>query len=196
MENRTKVGIGICIGVIVISCLALGFSAGWHYTITILAPFDIAGTGEPQFDAMLTVKVIRDGRVIRTFSVVETVTLAFKNYVRDVLGNQTFVTNDYTVPFKYIAIGTGSGTLTESDTALESEFDRQIGTYAEPENYNFTITYTWAAGSFSGQNITQYGLFNDASDGTPLDLYGADSGVVLQSTDSLQVEYKVMCDPS
>lgn len=97
--------------------------------------------------------------------------------------------NASTHAFHWIAIGTGTGQGV-SATALATEFDRQIGTDAYPSAYNFTITYTWTAGSFSGQTIQECGLFNEAASGVMFN-YHDFTGITLQSTDSLQVEIEV-----
>lgn len=85
----------------------------------------------------------------------------------------------------YIAIGTGSGGGVGS-TTLVTEVFRSQGTYATAGSYNFTITYEWAAGTFSGEIITEAGVLNAAAAGTLLN-YDDSFSRTLQSTDSLEV---------
>ena len=92
-------------------------------------------------------------------------------------------------PFNYIGIGTGTGGGVGS-TDLVTPFLRAQGTYATPSAYNFTITYTWVAGTFSGQTITEAALFNAASGPTMFN-YQSFTGITLQSGDSLQVQFNV-----
>ena len=85
----------------------------------------------------------------------------------------------------YIAIGTGSGGGVGSST-LVAETHRAQGTYATVGSYNFTITYEWGAGNFSGQTITECGVLNSNSGGTLLN-YDDSFSRTLESTDSLEV---------
>lgn len=93
--------------------------------------------------------------------------------------------------FDYIGVGTGEGGTAASTDLVTPFSTRAQGTFAEPCAYNWTITYTFAAGFFSGQNITEYGVFNAATTGTMLS-YQDDSGTVLSSADSLQVQFEYM----
>jgi hypothetical protein len=86
----------------------------------------------------------------------------------------------------YIGIGTGTGGGVGS-TTLETEYDRDQGVYATVGSYNFTITFEWGAGNFSGQTITELGVFNAAAAGTLLNYDDSFSRGPLQSTDSLEV---------
>lgn len=86
----------------------------------------------------------------------------------------------------YLAIGTGTGGGVGS-TTLETEYDRDQGTYATVGSYNFTITFSWGAGNFSGQTITECGVFNAAAAGTLLNYDDSFSRGPLQSTDTLEV---------
>jgi hypothetical protein len=117
------------------------------------------------------------------------ITLVGRNASCDYLFNQTFV-NGAGTAFYYIAIGTGSGGGASS-TALVSEFTRATATYAGVAGvtYNCTLTKTWAAGTFSGQTITEAGVLNAASSGT-LWNYQDFTGITLQSGDSLQVTFQ------
>jgi len=86
----------------------------------------------------------------------------------------------------YIAIGTSTGGGVGS-TTLQTEYDRDQGTYATVGSYNFTITFEWGPGNFSGQTITELGVFNAAAAGTMLNYDDSFSRGPLQSTDSLEV---------
>lgn len=109
------------------------------------------------------------------------------NWIRDMLANQTTATSSDNTSH-YIAIGTGSGGGAGS-SALQSEFDRQIGTYAEPVAGNWTLTYTWTAGSFDSDTISEAGCINDSSGGVLLN-YQDFTGILLNSGDSLQVQFE------
>lgn len=85
----------------------------------------------------------------------------------------------------YIAIGEGTG----GTTALNNEFDRQQGSYTKGSTGVFTIDYTWAAGSFSAETITEAGVLNAAASGTLFN-YQTFTGISLTSTDSLAVEFE------
>lgn len=112
------------------------------------------------------------------------------NASRHHLCDQTWVNNNATTnAFRWLAIGEGSGGDATS-TALVTEFDRQIATFAlvSGVNGNFTMTYTWSAGSFAGETITEAGMLNAAASGILLN-YQDFTGITLQATDSLQVEF-------
>lgn len=98
-----------------------------------------------------------------------------------------------TTMFDWIQVGTGSGG-TASSTALVTPFGvRQQGTYADPIDYNWTITTTFAAGFFSGQTITEYGVFNAVTGETMLSYEDASGDPkTLSAADSLQVKFEYM----
>jgi hypothetical protein len=109
------------------------------------------------------------------------------------IADQTYVNNNAsTNAFRYINIGTGSGGGASS-TNLTTLFDCQVGTFAEVSGVvgNWTLTYTWTAGAFSGETITEAGVSDIAlSDGSAIILNYQDfTGITLQSTDSLQVQF-------
>jgi hypothetical protein len=106
------------------------------------------------------------------------------------IGDQSWVNNNATTnAFQWIAIGTGTG-QGAGDQTLASESFRAAGTFAvvASVNGNWTITYTWTAGTFSGETITEAGVFNAAAVGVMLN-YQSFSGITLQSGDSLQVQF-------
>lgn len=98
-----------------------------------------------------------------------------------------------TTMFDYIQVGTGSGGGVGS-TALVTPFGaRQQGTYADPVDYNWTITTTFAAGFFDGETITEYGVFNAVTGETMLSYQDASGDPkTLSAADSLQVIFEYM----
>lgn len=88
--------------------------------------------------------------------------------------------------WNYLAIGTSTGGGTGS-TALENEYERYQAVYATVGSFNFSLTLTFAAGNFSGQTITEYGIFNDPTTGTILSYDDNFSRGPLTAEDSLQV---------
>jgi hypothetical protein len=79
------------------------------------------------------------------------------NLMRDLLGEASS-----NVP-KYIGIGTGTTSPTTSDTTLEIEYTRALGTIDTATNYvvEFTKTFTFSSGV--SENITEAGLFDSAT---------------------------------
>jgi hypothetical protein len=117
------------------------------------------------------------------------ITTVGRNASCDYLFNQTFV-NGAGMAFYYIAIGTGTGGGTGS-TALVTEFTRATATYAGKAGvtYNCTLTKTWAAGTFSGQTISEAGVFNAAAAGILFNDHSF-TGITLAAGDSLQVTFE------
>ena len=85
----------------------------------------------------------------------------------------------------YIAIGEGTG----GTTALNNEFDRQQGSFTAGTTGVYTMDYTWIAGSFSAETITEAGCLNAAVAGTLFN-YQTFTGIPLTATDSLAVEFE------
>lgn len=85
----------------------------------------------------------------------------------------------------YIAIGEGTG----GTTTLNNEFDRQQGTFTAGTTGVYTMDYTWNAGAFSTETITEAGCLNAGAAGVLLN-YQTFTGIVLTSTDSLAVEFE------
>jgi len=73
-----------------------------------------------------------------------------------------------TTYFNYIAIGTGTTSPSESDTALESEVKRAQATVSHTANGE-VFEKTFDFGSSESYNITELGIFDSASGGTMLD---------------------------
>lgn len=94
--------------------------------------------------------------------------------------------------FDWIQVGTGTGGGVGS-TALVTPFSvRQQGAYADPVDYNWTITTTFAAGFFDGETITEYGVFNAVTGGIMLSYEEDSPGDTLSAADSLQVIFEYM----
>lgn len=67
--------------------------------------------------------------------------------------------------FKYLAIGTGTGGESASDTTLGTETARHTGVVSYISGAIYQVKATFAAGTGTGA-ITEYGLFNSNSVGT------------------------------
>lgn len=97
--------------------------------------------------------------------------------------------------FSYLAIGTGTTAADVTDTALETESDRQSATTSrvttDVANDTAQFVYTF---SFSGSAaITEAGILNDATVGTLLarQVFAA---INVNDGDSLQVTFKIDLD--
>ena len=140
-----------------------------------------AGDGERgDIGAWMTFTVIKeDGSRIIAFEGHNTMTALGLDYIcSQVSGTQA-------ADMDYIAIGTGTG----GTTALTAEIFRAQGTYTKGTTGVFTIDYTWTAGTFSGQVVTESGTLNAASTGTLFN-YQTFAGITLTATDSLAVEFE------
>ena len=101
-----------------------------------------------------------------------------------------------TTPFKYIAIGTGTTAASSSDTALENETHRALGTTSrETTNVSndtavvqATFSGGWASG---GEDISESGLF-DASTGGNMLCRDTFTARHLEGDDELTVTWKVV----
>jgi hypothetical protein len=101
-----------------------------------------------------------------------------------VLGNPTQPNN-----FDYIAIGTGTTGALVTDTALEKENARGLGTYAHTGGTKvFTVTQTFSAGTGTG-SITESGVLNADGAGTLL-CRQVFSSISKGAADSLQVQWQ------
>lgn len=133
----------------------------------------------PDWGATYYVKVLRDGVVIYENAAHNVICNAGRSALRGHIANISIA------EWEYVAIGTGTGGGVAS-TTLESEAFRALALYATVGSYNFTLIATWGAGTFSGQTITEYGVFNDPTTGTLLS-YQDDFSRTLESTDTLIV---------
>lgn len=137
-----------------------------------------------EWGATIYMRVYRSGVLLGEESHQNVITNAVRSALRGHIGDTALAVWDY------IAIGTGTGGGAGS-TALETEYSRYQGTYATVGSYNFTITFTWTAGNFSGQTITEYGLLNAAAAGTLFNYNDDFSRGPLGVDDSLQVTVNV-----
>jgi len=65
--------------------------------------------------------------------------------------------------FRAIAIGTGTTSATNSDTALETEYTRALATLSYEASYIAKFTKTFTFGSGVEEDITEAGLFDSAT---------------------------------
>lgn len=140
---------------------------------------DILPFSDEDWGATFYFKVYRSGVLLAEEQHHNVITDAGRSALRGHIGDTALAVWDY------IAIGTGSGGGTGS-TTLETEVFRAQGTYATVDSFNFTITYEWAAGTFSGEIITETGVLNAAAAGDLLN-YDDNFSRELQDTDSLEV---------
>jgi hypothetical protein len=104
-----------------------------------------------------------DGRLKQRERIHNLVVTAGRGHVADQMADQG------EAAMAYMAIGTGTTAPAATDTALESELDRNAldskvqGTGSDINKVTYTCT--WAAGDGTGA-ITEAGVFNSASAGT------------------------------
>ncbi len=134
----------------------------------------------------VTVYILRDGHKEFWFSSDNVITNVGRNLARDQIGGTPIAV------FDYVEVGTGTGGGVGSTALVTPYSTRQQGSYTDVTDYEWEITTTFAAGFFSGQDITEFGCFNAAS-GPSLFSYVSDAGRVLTAADSLQViwEYTI-----
>ncbi|MEM0106527.1 MAG: hypothetical protein QXX81_08370 [Zestosphaera sp.] len=93
-------------------------------------------------------------------------------------------------PFQYVAIGTNNTAPAAGQTTLGNEVMRQLGTYshtAGTKTFSVVATFSITA----SYTIWESGLFNASSGGTMLCRGVLDSGIPVQSGDTLQVTWTV-----
>lgn len=97
--------------------------------------------------------------------------------------------------FTYLAIGTGTTGADVTDTALETETQREVATTSRVTTDVTNDTAQWVRTfSFTGTvAVTEYGVFNAASSGVLL-ARTVDSAINVNDGDSLEVTYKVDYD--
>lgn len=130
--------------------------------------------------ATIHIEIYRSGLLLSEEVHHNVITNAARSALRGHIADSTLAV------WNYLAIGTGTGGDATS-TTLVTEYSRYQGTYTTVGSYNFTISFTWTAGNFSGQTITEIGVFNDATAGTMLNYDDSYSRGPLLATDSLQV---------
>jgi hypothetical protein len=179
--QRKELLVGLCLTVLLIGTVGYMIAQQseinrLNLEIEELLPFS---DNEKEWGATIYFTVYRSGVVIAEEAHHNVITNAGRTALRGHIGDTPVAVWDY------IAIGTGSGG-DASSTTLVTEAFRAQGTYATVGSYNFTITYEWTAGTFSGETITECGVLNSNSGGTLLN-YDDSFSRTLQSTDSLEV---------
>lgn len=131
-------------------------------------------------------EVIRNGEVVEEREI--------ENLIVDVGKAQVagLINGVVTTPFTYIAIGTGTTAPASTDTALQTEVDRQAATTSQATTnvtndtavleatFNFTASYA----------ITESGVFDAATGGNML-ARQTFSAINVVSGDSLKVTWKI-----
>lgn len=95
---------------------------------------------------------LKDGTVLDREEIQNTIVNTGKTRLAELIYDDT------ADPFGFIAIGTGTTSVTTSDTALETEIDRQDSTDAYEASYKATFIYTFTFAT--GYNITEAGVFD------------------------------------
>lgn len=90
---------------------------------------------------------------------------------------------------KYIAIGTGSGAESASDTAMGTEVSRHTGTVTYTSGGIVEIRATFATGSGTGA-IVEYGLLSSNANGTLISR-DIESVITKGANDTLTVVYQM-----
>lgn len=95
----------------------------------------------------------------------------------------------------HIAIGTGTTAANAADTTLQTEVDRNAGTYAHTSGATaFTFEATFGAGEGTG-NITEAGILNDASAGTLFNRV-VFTAIPKEAGDSLVITFTITFTPA
>jgi len=148
--------------------------------------YDLGQQNSMHVSGRVTTYIIRGDVRTFWFSSDNVITNVGRNLARDQIGGTPIAV------FDYVEVGTGTGGGVGSTALVTPYSTRQQGTYTDVTDYEWEITTTFAAGFFSGQDITEFGCFNAAS-GPSLFSYVSDAGRVLTAADSLQViwEYTI-----
>ena len=170
-------------GLVLVALLVttIGFTLVQQAEILSLKEQIGAGDGERgDIGAWITFTVIKeDGSRIIAWEGHNAMTALGLDYICEQLaGTPAAVMN-------YIAIGEGTG----GTTSLNNEFDRQIGSFTAGTTGVYTMDYTWSAGAFTAETITEAGCLNAGAAGVLLN-YQTFSGIALTATDSLAVEFE------
>jgi hypothetical protein len=179
--RQKEIAVGILLTVLLVSTVGYMIAQQTEITKLRLEIEDIIPFNDKdrEWGATIYFNVYRFGVFLSSEAHHNVITNAGRTALRGHIGDTTVAVWDY------IAIGTGTGGGVGS-TTLVTEVFRAQGTYATVGSYNFTITYEWAAGTFSGETITECGVLNAAAAGTLLN-YDDSFSRTLQSTDSLEV---------
>jgi len=65
--------------------------------------------------------------------------------------------------FRALAIGTGTTAVTNSDTALETEYTRELASLSYEASYKAKFQKTFTFGTGTAEDITEAGIFDSAS---------------------------------
>lgn len=181
MDNREKLIGALVIALLVGTVGLMVYQETMIHNLTLQLEEQIGiEQGESAgWGATYYVTVIRDGEVIYENSAHNMITNAGRMALRGHIANITLAV------WEYVAIGTGSGGGVAS-TTLEVEAFRALGLYELVGSYNFTLTVIWPEGTFNGEVITEYGVFNDPTTGILLS-YQDDFSRTLESTDAFRV---------
>ena len=188
-QDKKKVVVTVLMVSIIIGA-AVYAAMGHAYRVGFNDGFGVnrADGDEPTLHGQLTVLVLYGGS--EEWEFVYSSENLITNAGRLVLCNH--ISDVANTMFDYIQVGTGTGGSATSTDLVTPFSTRQQGTYADPVDYNWTITTTFAAGFFNGENITEYGVFNAATGVTMLSYQEDAAGKILSSADSLQVIFEYM----
>jgi len=192
MNNKEKVAVAVpMIALLMVAAgLYMGYAAGQLYIVELQEQLKLHDAPGEHFWPSAYVTVSVNGEVVSEgWNVVCNLG---KNETRNHLANQTWKDAGTEYPFKWIAIGNYSTqpVADATNTTLAEEFARAVGTFAwVPSDYNYTLSYTWTAGTFDGETINEAGVFDAASTGIMLNIQTW-SGTTLNSGDSLQVTFE------
>ena len=95
-------------------------------------------------------------------------------------------------PASYIQIGTGTTAADVTQTGLTTYFAEDTTTNAYEASYKLKLDADWSSGTFSGQNITEAGVFDGAQAGVPIMLSRqVFSAINLTVSDSLTITWRI-----
>jgi hypothetical protein len=164
--------------------LVLAFSVLLAENMALKAQIEVGEvipvSDQREWGATIYMRVYRSGFLLSEEAYHNVITNAGRTALRGHIGDSAVA------EWNYLAIGNGTGGGVGS-TTLVDEFSRYQGVYAVVGSYNFTITFEWTAGNFSGETITECGVLNAAAAGTLLNYDDSFSRGPLQATDSLEV---------
>ena len=151
-------------------------------TINDLIQINDANSNNSDIFATVYYTVKTDGDIVFKTSDHNLITDAGRTALRGHIGNTAIAVWDY------IGLGTGIGGTTASTDVVTPFSTRGAGTYAAVSTFNFSITYEFAAGFFSGQTITETGCFN-ALTGVTMLSYDDSFTRTLYASDSLEIVF-------
>ena len=179
MEKKRETAVGLLLTILLIT--TVGFTLAQQGEILALQEQIGAGDGERgDIGAWITFTVIKeDGSRIIAWEGHNAMTALGLDYIGVQCAGTALAAMDY------IAIGEGTG----GTTSLNNEFDRQQGSFTAGATGVYTMDYTWNAGAFSAETITEAGCLNAGAAGVLFN-YQTFSGIALTATDSLAVEFE------